>query len=295
VLVYECLGQGPPPPPNTVLGNDDDDIRLPAYYDLKTYYQDACLVERHVADFHAVVSEVFPCSTMNNKTRVDVAGFSLGGRIALAVAAAQHNSSSGSNNNNNIHIRRLHLTGVPAERDAYGRLLLQSWKESLEQHCTNSSSSSLEPFVWSSILANFSHEFLAKNEGRIPNWVKHISDNNTREGLQALCQTHGTDWDAIFMAQQLSSSSPNDHHIMLAVGSEDKLAPVDQVFRLADILRGGEAASSSGAREENNSNGASKCMVKVYPRSGHAVPLEQPTQWRRDILQFLDVHQDDDC
>ena len=42
-------------------------------------------------------------------------------------------------------VRRLVLTGVPADRDARGRLIIRSWKASLEK-------GHLEAFAWNSML-----------------------------------------------------------------------------------------------------------------------------------------------
>lgn len=65
---------------------------------------------------------------------VDLTGFSFGGRVAMGVAAELPHL-----------VRRLVLTGVPADRDALGRLIIKSWKSSLEK-------GHLEAFAWNSML-----------------------------------------------------------------------------------------------------------------------------------------------
>lgn len=68
-------------------------------------------LDTHIEDFrrvHAALQLTGP---------VDLCGFSFGGRVSLGVAAQAPEL-----------VRRLVLTGVPAERDAVGRLILASWK-----------------------------------------------------------------------------------------------------------------------------------------------------------------------
>lgn len=68
-------------------------------------------------------------------------------------------------------VRRLVLTGVPADRDAQGRLILQSWRASLER-------GDLQGFAWSSMLLCHGPSFLSNYESKIPEWVDFVVKNN---------------------------------------------------------------------------------------------------------------------
>jgi len=232
VMVYECLGQGPFPP---------DMSQNP-----KEYFKEASNVELQVLNLSNVLESVFP-----SYDQVDVAGFSLGGRIALAAAAS-------------LRIRKLHLTGVPARRSAFGRLVLDSWKEMLHRD------PSLKSFAWSTLLTTCSADFVADNESRIPAWVDQTARANTQEGLLALCETQSDSnhkWDILEIAKGLTIHPSN---VRLAVGSNDPLAPVEQVQHLAQKLGKG-----------------AQVVVTIHDGAGHAVPLEKPAAWRSDLLNFL--------
>ena len=64
---------------------------------------------------------------------VDLVGFSFGGRVALAVAATMPH-----------RVRRVVVTGVPADRGATGRAILKAWAAALRR-------GDLEGFLWQSL------------------------------------------------------------------------------------------------------------------------------------------------
>ena len=203
-------------------------------------------------DFASVVSSAFPNAQVH---KVDVAGFSFGGRVALAAASTHPHL-----------IRKLHITGVPAQRDAYGRVILTSWKDLLK-------SSTLTAYAWSSIFATHSEEFISKNEARVKKWADFVGSSNTVNGLLALVeQTHTEDendrWHPLSMAKRIVSHGYITSG-RLTVGAKDNLAKVDEVQRLSKVLGWGE--------------------VDIYEGTGHAVPLEEPRRWREDLLAFLDA------
>ena len=110
--------------------------------------------------------------------RVDVAGFSLGGRIALATASAYP------------HImRKLHITGVGAARDEYAKVVIASWKDIVSQSgeqakSGNGEEAALRAFGWSTILATYSRDFVASmGSERIGAWVDGIASQNTLDGM----------------------------------------------------------------------------------------------------------------
>jgi len=278
VLIYECLGQGPLPPEE-----------LCSKLDLDAYYEDVSL-KRQGSDFWNVVDEAFftPGSYYHDNNnnnivtkndggtpRVDVVGFSFGGRVAMAAAVSQPN-----------RIRRLHLTGVGAERDEYANVILASWKEMLgandnidiinEKEGTNNSR--LRAFAWSIILATYSEQFLASvGAARVLTWVDGVSKFNTQNGLRAiLIQTHGGEgqWTPASMAEQIMKGSVES--FKLVVGSKDKMASPDQVLRLAQLL----------GQQEGSEHKEDECY-RVIENCGHAVPFEAMRLWREDVIKYL--------
>jgi len=162
---------------------------------------------------------------------------------------------------------------VPANRDAYGRLILSQWKDVLLLPKSNDDDDDgLRSFAWSSLMMTHSPSYLSKNEQRIKFWVDYICQSNTVHGIKAILeQTHVEDecddWHVLSMARRIASSS-KEVRGRLAVGSEDALASVEEVQRLSDEL---------GWEEE----------ITVYEGCGHAVVIENARQWRNDLLHFL--------
>ncbi|KAL7440900.1 hypothetical protein ACHAXM_007531 [Skeletonema potamos] len=275
VLIYECLGQGPLPP-DGICSN----------VDLDAYYDDVSL-KRQGSDFWNVVDEAFftPGSYYHDNNNiattedggnvqvVDVVGFSFGGRVAMAAAVSQPN-----------RIRRLHLTGVGAERDEYANVILASWREMLgandklditsDKEKTNDSR--LRAFAWSIILATYSEQFLASvGAARVLSWVDGVCKFNTQSGLRAiLMQTHGGEgqWTPASMAEQMKGSVD----FKLVVGSQDKMASPEQVFRLAQLLE----------QHDEIKDKEDECY-KVIENCGHAVPFEAMRLWREDVIKYL--------
>jgi len=244
VLVYECLGQGPLPPHVSSSGTEEE------------YFRDVSL-QVHADDFASIVSSALSHVGIQ-RTPVDVCGFSFGGRVALAAASIYPH-----------FIRKLHITGVPARRDANGRDIFTSWKNLLIYN----DDSSLYEYAYASINASHSEEFIGKNHGKIQKWVDFIQKSNTRIGLMALLeQTHTDDeqnmWHPVCMAQRIASHGCIAGR--LTVGRQDKLASHENVEILSNLLGWGP--------------------IGIYDGVGHAVPIEKPRQWREDLLSFLDAN-----
>jgi len=62
-----------------------------------------------------------------------------------------------------------------------------------------------------------------------------------------------------------------DKPVSVIGGSEDRLAPPEEVEHLARALKEGGASVQSTILE-----------------AGHMIPIEQPIQWRKALLQFLE-------
>lgn len=305
VMVYEALGQGPPPP-SEVCSIDGNEVTL------QQYYTDVTL-ERQGRDFWKVVDDAFfhPNSyyyqnflDAKSKRQVDVAGFSFGGRVAMAAATICPN-----------RIRKLHLTGVGAERDEYANMILASWKEILgavsttmleddsmdrcdPEHHSSSCTSRLRSFAWSIILATYSKRFLASiGFKRVESWVDGVCKYNTEEGLRAiLMQTHGSYadkcvdlkqrkeleyWTPAAMARRIEKNQCIESCKVL-VGSQDKMASRDQAIELALLLG---LLGDEDLKRDNQSE--LDCSFRVIDGCGHAVPMEAQRIWREDVINFL--------
>jgi pimeloyl-ACP methyl ester carboxylesterase len=232
---------------------------------------------------HQAILHFFSSPYNKAVSKVDIVGFSLGGRIAMAFVTLFPSM-----------VRKVHLTGVAAERDEYARVILQSWMDILqpdlkieedgndaraENHTRvleNDHNVQLRSFAWSILMNTYSEEFVSiQGLDRIQQkWIPAIMEYNSVHCLYALLQqTREEDlWHPTAMAQRIASlSSQYDMDIRLHVGALDKLATVHQVRRLRSML--------------------DKCHfskdVVVYANSGHAVWLEKARPWRNDLLEFL--------
>ena len=286
VLMYEPLGQGRPPEHNSTPDQYYDDVSL----------------KRQGEDFWKVIDGAFfiPGSQYyqqhttddeDDPRTIDVAGFSFGGRISLAAATLQPN-----------RIRRLHLTGVGAERDALANVHIACWRDILSADTTDevdyainhspSCNPRMRSFAWSIILATYSKQFLASaGSDRIKTWVESVCQNNTVEGLRAiLTQAHDDDngtatdlhsWTPEAMAQRIQTSQ-SIQKCRILVGSEDVIANPSQAFRLAEIFHVSDDDDGGGSVDDMKDT-----IYKVVDGCGHSVPMEAMRVWREDVLQFL--------
>ena len=260
VLIYECLGQGPVP----VDGASGDGGATRDFSNVTLPYQAGVL---------ASVVEAAYDSGLFRERLVDVAGFSLGGRIALATASIYPHL-----------FRRLHITGVGAARGDYAKVILESWKDILMQgrpidaEGGDDGETALRAFGWSTILATYSREFVAAmGATKIRTWVDGIVNQNTMEGISALLeQTHGEveidEWSPLLMARRICQSQgsiagSNRLRGKLVVGGNDQMATPAEVERLGKEL-GWE-------------------VLILTTSAGHAVPMECAREWRADLLNFL--------
>jgi pimeloyl-ACP methyl ester carboxylesterase len=210
---------------------------------------------------------------------IDIVGFSLGGRIALALACISLENILACC----IHVRKLHLTGVALRRSDHGYLQSIIWKD----HLLNGN---LRAFAWSILLAAYSPSFLRQNENQLLKWVQLICESHTITGISSLVhQTYSDEndanhWSVEAMTKRLSQIAlPPDWiipQIRLMVGEMDVLAPPVHVYALVDHWNDGIAARRDPTW---------KIEVNVVPSAGHAVPIEAPRIWREDVIQFLEL------
>ena len=252
VLVYECLGQGD----HKIPSDADVDVSLPA--------QATQLLET----LHDILVDDDDSKT--DPVSVDIAGFSFGGRVAMATTCLQND---GDGNANGVRIRRLHLTGVGCDRSDFGHLAMRSFPDVIR------SDPSLRSFAWSILLATYSSGYLRNlPETTLERFLDHIASSNDPSGLLAILEQAEVGdaedpWHVTSMAGRLGNQSqlnPNNTIGQLCVGEFDRMAPVDEVERLQQ--------QSGWIQEE----------VDVLSNCGHAVVLEKPRAWRESVLSFLD-------
>jgi 3-oxoadipate enol-lactonase len=182
---------------------------------------------------------------------VNLAGFSLGGRIALAAAGRFPD-----------RFRKIHLTGVAKAPSEHALVSYHAWRQLLRHAIDTDTDLTASGFGWSALLGTYSPGFLHQNESRLATWVKSLSETHTAEGLLALLeQTHDPEWSVERMTQRFTGIQPGH----LCVGQDDRFATLEQVSLLAQDLG---------------------WQHSVLP-GGHAVPMEQPRPWRDNLLAFL--------
>jgi len=248
VVALELRGQGPAnpqlPPTNAGLSVQVDDLR--------SFLSSAGLV------------------------RVDVCGFSFGGRVALAFTAAHPEK-----------VRRVVATSVAGARGSMGELIYEKWAALLREGACPS----LRPFALASIMCSHHPAFLAKHRARIEAWTALVAHANTRTGVSREPQrapapaTTPPEACKPFGAAQIEAIVTQNYHVdnfpfaaacraagvqgRIIVGKDDAIIDPPSAQALS-------AAAGWGAASE-------------YEGCGHAVTLEADRKWRREVLEFLDA------
>ena len=242
VIVYECLGQGP-----EYDESDGADVTLPR--------QSALLWE--TLDELLGVGE----DEHDKPYLVDIAGFSFGGRVAMASSTLRRHQ-----------IRKLHLSGVASDRGDRAHVAMRSFLDIIE------ADPSLRSFAWSLLLATYSSSYLRKLPPEIlQRFIQHICDNNTQSGLlQLLQQSEITDendpWHVKNMVDRIDPNLRSGDRMRVCVGEHDEMAPVMFAAALNEKL--------VGPHHQN--------QVDVLPNCGHAVTVESPRLWRESALSLFD-------
>eukprot|EP00051_Salpingoeca_urceolata_P025271 m.450344 g.450344 ORF g.450344 m.450344 type:complete len:376 (-) comp20320_c4_seq20:444-1571(-) len=205
---------------------------------------DDASLEMHSTDYARLASAFAPLASAQ---QADLCGFSFGGRVALAIAA-QHPHL----------VRRLVLTGIAGNRRATGRLIIKGWKQALRNGCA-------QTFVFNSMLETHGKAFLEQNEHRIAFWANDVARANSVPGLLAnITHSHQDDPDHPWSTPALAARVKCP--VLLIVGEEDRLAPVEEAVALAEQC-GWE--------------------VEVVQGAGHTVPLEKRHEWLALTQAFL--------
>lgn len=230
VLIYEPLGLG-------LQSTPPQDVSIP----------------KQVEHLWRTVETVFGETTTDTTTTIttiDMVGFSLGGRIALAAVAAPESPFA---------VRRLHLTGVALRRSHdNNNVWLDGWKNRLKAN-------DMEGFARAVIESSY-------NTKDVPRpWIDGVCRHHRPEGLLALLeQAHNDDDSSVentvrqFQQQHTTTATTTGR---ILVGSEDILSPPEQACALAEEL-GWPTAT-------------------ILPGLAHAVPFQSPREWRSHALAFL--------
>lgn len=120
---------------------------------------DCCTMAQHILDFEAILKN------LDITDKVDVAGFSFGGRVALALASYRPEL-----------ISRLCVTGVPLHRPQLGKIIMKSWIHTLELN-------QLEACAWSFILNGYSPAFIEKHHRQVHRFADMIVRSNKADKL----------------------------------------------------------------------------------------------------------------
>lgn len=177
----------------------------------------------------------------------DIIGFSFGGRAGIGLAARWP-----------YLVRRLSITGVPLVRPVLGKLILQSWKESLQ-------SKNPKAAAWSCIINGCSAEFLLKHDRVVPELVDGILRNNDTARMCDLI-THATSPAAELITKEHAKQVKCPTQVIASAG--DRLAGMGSERQLAEAIEGSYFEEIDGA-------------------CGHMSPFEQPVKWRNLTMSFL--------
>lgn len=155
-------------------------------------------------------------------------------------------------------IRRLHLTGIASQRSLQGEVALEAWRNMIQE-------GNLQGFAWSALQTTYSAPFLQANKHRLSAWVQHLQHSNSAAGLHSLLvQAYPTSLKDPWQVSSMATHIPQKGRILVG---ECDLMIIDP-----------EALASVLQWESPH----------VIPGCGHAVPMEQPRAWRKNVLEFLD-------
>ena len=198
-------------------------------------------IDQHCRDVQSLLDALFI-------EKADFAGFSFGGRVALAFAAHYPD-----------RVRKLSVTGVPLVRSGLGKVILSSWAESLSQQPPEMLSA-----AYSFVLNGYSPSFIERYAAKLPQIVQQIVESNDPERLGLLLhKSHVVDgpYSAPHCASLITCPTQ-------VIGAElDRIASPDAVKALAREIKGS--------------------VYEELASCAHLAPFESPGVWRRAVLDFL--------
>ena len=198
-------------------------------------------VEQLASDIQALVEQL-------GVPEVDLCGFSLGGRVALAYSVFPGN-----------RVRRVSVTGVPLKRPPLGRVIIRSWLNGLENNELNATS-------WSFVLNGYSDAYITRNHDKVDKFVKAVVHSNSCARLRDLfrCSLEEADHDAYSV---INCASRITCPLQIVGGALDRISDEPSMMDLHQNV--------------------SKSRLDIIMNSGHLAPFEYPAQWRNVVLDFL--------
>jgi pimeloyl-ACP methyl ester carboxylesterase len=198
-------------------------------------------MEQHCNDVTSIMKSL-------GLNKVDLIGFSFGGRVALSLAAHKPHL-----------VRKLSVTGVPLVRSSLGRFVLESWRQSLENN-------NIRDCAWSFILNGYSEEFIDKNQKALQTYVDIIVQSNPQPSriLDLITYSHVSDDCPLY-------SIP---------------ACVDRVQCPTQVIAG-TSDRIAGFQNTKDLSAAIRNSIFTEMSAGHLVPFERPIDWRQNVLSFM--------
>eukprot|EP01039_Chlorochromonas_danica_P010008 gene10010-11068_t len=143
--------------------------------------------------------------------KVHLAGFSFGGRVALAVAA--HHPDL---------VDKLSLTGICYSRPPLGQMILKSWEEAAGR-------GNMRECAWSFILNGYSQSYIERYSSRIPSFIDMVVEANQASRLHDLIRlSHRAD------SFSVEACAPNViASTQIIAATEDRIAGYEACLDLA--------------------------------------------------------------
>eukprot|EP01041_Mallomonas_annulata_P009832 gene9832-20450_t len=180
--------------------------------------------------------------------KVDLLGFSFGGRVGIAFAGTRPGMVS-----------KLSVTGVPLQRSFLGAAILQSWREGL-------ASNNLRECAWSFLLNGYSEEFIEKNYHRLPTYVDMICASNSAERLfDLMTSCHIESNDDPFSVSSFTSKLICP--IQIIASKNDRISNLSSVYDLHTAIP--------------------HSSLEIIDKCGHLLPFENPLEWRRTTVYYI--------
>eukprot|EP01040_Poterioochromonas_malhamensis_P003784 gene3784-4042_t len=201
-----------------------------------------CTMIQLVADVNSILQSL-------QVPKIHLAGFSFGGRVALAFTATHPKV-----------VEKVSITGVPLVRPALGKMILQSWEDSLTR-------GNLRECAWSFLINGYSEAFLNQYGSKILSYLDIIIAANKIDRLRNLIRFSHV------MSEDDPLSIPNSCRqitcpVQIIAAKYDRIAGYEDCLKLADAVPHSRIELAS-------------------MNTGHLAPFEDPVNWRNHLLKFL--------